>query len=342
MAYKKLTLDVIIPAYNGGKTIRDTLGSLLSQSFSDFRVIIHDDCSTDNTEAVVKSFNDPRITFFKNKYNLTCQKNIEAARQKSKADIVYFLCQDDILSEDALIDAYNAFTLSDDIGAVVRPYFWFDEKINNPVRAISRLDLNKDEVVTINDDYSRIKVFIDALGQLSGLSYRRKYFSTPFHEDIFPGHVYPFVSIFKKHPVVFLKNFTVAVRISSSQSRKISSIYEKSPIQSWVKLFKNQFPEAKYKDFREHFIKEYVAVNYLGLIQIKNYSTFKNLLREIYLLIKYRPKNLINPLFLTISMAVIILPPIILIPLVDWYKKTILAKVLPKISFKYKLDRKTA
>ena len=163
MAYKKLTLDVIIPAYNGGKTIRDTLGSLLSQSFSDFRVIIHDDCSTDNTEAVVKSFNDPRITFFKNKYNLTCQKNIEAARQKSKADIVYFLCQDDILSEDALIDAYNAFTLSDDIGAVVRPYFWFDEKINNPVRAISRLDLNKDEVVTINDDYSRIKVFIDAL-----------------------------------------------------------------------------------------------------------------------------------------------------------------------------------
>ena len=72
------------------------------------------------------------------------------------------------------------------------------------------------------------------LDQLSGLAYRVKFMDIPFHPDCFPCHIYPFASIFKKHPVVFLKDYNVAVRIATSQTRFISSIYEKSPMQSWL------------------------------------------------------------------------------------------------------------
>jgi len=333
-----LSLEVIIPTYNGAKTIKQTLLSLLHQSFQDFTVLIHDDYSTDNTLDIVRTLNDSRIRIVQNKKNLTCQKNLEAARKKSQADIVFWLCQDDILAIDTLAKTYTIFIEQPEVGAVVRPYFWFDSDIKTPVRAISQLNPLKDEIITICDGFERIKLFFDAAAQLSGLAYRNEYFSHRFHEDTFPGHVYVFASILKKHPVVFLKDYAVAVRIDSSQTRSVSSIYEKSPIESWVQMYQRIFPEKQFEKLRRYFILHYVAVNYLGLLQIRNYSTFNNFTREVYYLIKYRPINLITPFFILIVLICIFIPPILLIKIVDVYKREILSRTLPQITFEAALE----
>lgn len=57
-------ISVIVPVYNGEKTIRETLISIIKQSFSDIEIIIIDDGSTDSTLEVVKSITDPRIKIF--------------------------------------------------------------------------------------------------------------------------------------------------------------------------------------------------------------------------------------------------------------------------------------
>jgi glycosyltransferase involved in cell wall biosynthesis len=332
-----LKFSILIPTYNGALVIGDTLRSILSQSFQNFEIISQDDASTDNTVEVVKAFNDPRITIFKNEKNLGYPGNLESLSKKGTGEIIYLMGQDDILSAGALADTYQAFKISDDIGAVARPYFWFDEEITKPVRATKQLNPSQDEMVRITDDFDKLILTIDVAGQLSGLAMRRKYLDTPFHGDIFPCHTYPFIAILKKHPIVFLRDYNVAVRIRSSQCRSVSSIYDKSPIQSWIDFFNNVFPEKEFENFRNYAIKNYVAKNYVGLAQIRNYAKYRYLLREIRMLLKYRWENIFSPTFWLLSFGCIVTPPFVLIPLVDLYKNKINSRKLGNIKFHYKL-----
>ena len=332
-----LKFSILIPTYNGARVISETLASILSQSFQNFEIIIQDDASSDDTIEAIKSIGDERIKIFRNEKNMGYPGNLDSLSHRSTGDIIYLMGQDDILARNALFDTYQAFKISPDIGAVARPYYWFDKDIDTPVRATRQLNPEKNEIVKMTDSFERIILLIDVAGQLSGLAMRKKYIGTPFHEDIFPCHVYPFISILKKHPVVFLKDYNLAVRIASSQCRSVSSIYDKSPVQSWVDFFQNVFPGKEFKKFREYAIKNYVAKNYVGLVQIRNYAKYRYLLREIWLLLKYRVENIFSLKFWFFSLGCVIAPPFILIPLVDWYKNKINSKNLKHIKIKYEL-----
>lgn len=332
-----LKFSILIPAYNGAEVIGETLRSILSQSFQNFEIIVQDDASSDNTIEIVKSFGDPRIKVFGNVKNLGYSRNLDDLSKKAEGDIIYLMGQDDILGENALRDTYEAFRISEDIGAVARPYFWFDDKITVPVRATKQLNSNQNEIVKITDDFERIILTIDVAGQLSGLAMRRKYLNTPFSKDIFPCHVYPFAAILKKHPIVFLKDYNLAVRIRSSQCRSVSSIYDKSPIESWVDFANSVFSEKELEKLRKYFVKNYVAKNYVGLVQIKNYARYRYLLREIWYLLKYRWENIFSPTFWFFSLGCLSMPSFLLIPLVDWYKGKINSRKFINLKFKYKL-----
>ena len=63
MSEPVLLIDVLIPAYNAGRTTRSALDSIQSQTVCDIRVIVVDDGSTDDTAAVVGKIaaGDPRV-----------------------------------------------------------------------------------------------------------------------------------------------------------------------------------------------------------------------------------------------------------------------------------------
>ncbi|MDD5489637.1 MAG: glycosyltransferase family 2 protein [Candidatus Moranbacteria bacterium] len=333
---KDFFFSILIPTYNGAEVIGDTLRSILRQSFQNFEIIIQDDASTDNTVEVVSAFSEPRIKIFRNVENLGYPGNLEILSKRGDGETIYLMGQDDILGEDALLNTHKAFKISDDIGAVARPYFWFDREITKPVRATRQLNPEKDEIVRITDDFERLILTIDVAGQFSGLAMRRKFLDTPFHEDVFPCHVYPFVAILKKHPIIFLKDYNLAVRIRSSQCRSVSSIYDKSPIESWVDFANSIFSEKEFENFRAYFIKNYVARNYVGLVQIRNYAKYRYLLREIWYLLKYRWQNIYVPQFYFYSVICLMAPPFVLTRLTDWYKNKILSRKLRNIKFQWK------
>src|ERR1700741_4506685 len=58
------TVSVVIPTYNRALLIRQAIDSVLRQTFSDFEIIVADDGSTDDTEAVVRSYGD-RIRYLR-------------------------------------------------------------------------------------------------------------------------------------------------------------------------------------------------------------------------------------------------------------------------------------
>ena len=57
-------ISVILPVYNGQHYLTEAIDSVLIQSSSDFELIIIDDGSTDDSAAIIKKLDDPRIRFF--------------------------------------------------------------------------------------------------------------------------------------------------------------------------------------------------------------------------------------------------------------------------------------
>jgi glycosyltransferase involved in cell wall biosynthesis len=72
-------VSVCIPTFNGAQFIKQTLESVLGQTYDQLEIIIQDDGSTDNTLEIVRSFADPRITVRTSPENLGGASNWNAA-----------------------------------------------------------------------------------------------------------------------------------------------------------------------------------------------------------------------------------------------------------------------
>ncbi|MCU0498899.1 MAG: glycosyltransferase, partial [Anaerolineae bacterium] len=63
-------VSVIMPLYNAEKHLQAALASVIAQTFTDYELIVIDDCSTDGTSAILATFDDPRIVRLRNDQNL--------------------------------------------------------------------------------------------------------------------------------------------------------------------------------------------------------------------------------------------------------------------------------
>lgn len=63
-------LSVVLPTFNSGDFVIETLHSLLAQTFTDFELLIMDDASSDGTWERMASFDDPRIRMHRNACNV--------------------------------------------------------------------------------------------------------------------------------------------------------------------------------------------------------------------------------------------------------------------------------
>lgn len=79
-------ISVIIPTYNREKTIKRAMDSVLNQTYKNIELIIVDDCSTDQTERIVKEYKDERVIYYKlNKNSGACvarNKGVELSKGK--------------------------------------------------------------------------------------------------------------------------------------------------------------------------------------------------------------------------------------------------------------------
>lgn len=88
-------VSVIMTTYNQGYLIEKAIKSVLSQNFKDFEFIIVNDGSTDNTEQIIKKFNDQRIVYLKNEKNLGVPKSFNRAIKISQGKYIARIDSDD-------------------------------------------------------------------------------------------------------------------------------------------------------------------------------------------------------------------------------------------------------
>ncbi|MEQ8998305.1 MAG: glycosyltransferase [Coleofasciculus sp. B1-GNL1-01] len=115
-------ISVILPVYNGEKTIKETVRSVLSQTFSEFELIIINDGSADSTVDIVSSIEDERIQVFSYP-NAGQPASRNRGIAKAQGDYIAFIDADDLWTADKLEAQYKA--LQDNPQAALA-YSWTD------------------------------------------------------------------------------------------------------------------------------------------------------------------------------------------------------------------------
>jgi glycosyltransferase involved in cell wall biosynthesis len=85
-----------MPVYNGEKYLSEAIDSILYQTYTDFEFIILNDGSTDNTEEIILSYDDPRIVYVKNEENLQIVETLNKGIALAKGKYIARMDADDI------------------------------------------------------------------------------------------------------------------------------------------------------------------------------------------------------------------------------------------------------
>ena len=106
-----MKFSFVMPAFKS-RFIKDSIQSILNQTYKDFELIIVDDCSPDNIRAVVDSFHDERITYIRNEQNIGGKDLVgqwNNCLKHARGEYVILATDDDTYAPQFLSEANNAF-----------------------------------------------------------------------------------------------------------------------------------------------------------------------------------------------------------------------------------------
>lgn len=108
-------VSVIIPVYNVEKYIRQTLDSVVNQTFKDIEIIIVDNKSTDKTLEIIEEYakNDKRFVIYKNSENLKQGIARNFGVQMARGQYIFFIDGDDYMELNAIERLYEKITETD-------------------------------------------------------------------------------------------------------------------------------------------------------------------------------------------------------------------------------------
>ncbi len=95
-------VSIIMPSWNTAGFISESIQSVIDQTYQSWELIIVDDCSTDNTDEVVASFDDPRIKYIKNDKNCGAALTRNRALREAQGEWIAFLDSDDLWASEKL------------------------------------------------------------------------------------------------------------------------------------------------------------------------------------------------------------------------------------------------
>lgn len=152
MPYKHPTVSIIIPAFNSEEYIRETISSVLTQSFQAFEVIIINDGSTDNTEKICDEFlqKDNRIHLItKTNGGVSSARNVGLTKASGK--YICFVDSDDILDKKYLEEMITLISKNKDIDLALCEF----KKFKN-ITSITKPSMhnNNEKIISDNEKYS--------------------------------------------------------------------------------------------------------------------------------------------------------------------------------------------
>ena len=185
--------SVILPTRNRAEYLSSAIQTVLNQTFTDFELIVSNNCSSDATEEIILGFQDSRIKYFKPHESLSLDEHFEFAAEKANGKYLTFLGDDDAYSQLYLESLAQIIVENKAEIAACRmgDYYYTatDEKYGLKVEADSMLTFPFDNRLSIFDAKDAIKNIYAHVGltlneeikgfqspQLINTAYRREIF----------------------------------------------------------------------------------------------------------------------------------------------------------------------
>ncbi|MET0838567.1 MAG: glycosyltransferase family 2 protein [Marmoricola sp.] len=103
-------VSVVIPTFDNGSYVGQTMRSVLAQSFTDFELVVADHGSADDTWDLLQPFtDDPRVRLLRTPAGGGAERNWNRVTAEATGELVKLVCGDDLLAPDALARQVAAF-----------------------------------------------------------------------------------------------------------------------------------------------------------------------------------------------------------------------------------------
>jgi glycosyltransferase involved in cell wall biosynthesis len=116
-----------MPVHNGAQYLRESVESILGQTFRDFELLVINDGSTDDTADIVASFGDPRIRLLHNETNLGLIATLNRGLDESRGDFIARMDHDDVSLPQRLERLLQFFTAHPSVGICGSSYIPFGQ-----------------------------------------------------------------------------------------------------------------------------------------------------------------------------------------------------------------------
>jgi glycosyltransferase involved in cell wall biosynthesis len=146
MSATKLTVG--IPTFNRSGWLRQTIESVLAQSFTGFRLIVSDNASEDDTPDVVRSYGDERIDYVRSESNVGVAGNLNRLVQLADTEFLVIVPDDDVLYPGHLVAAVELLERFETVGVTHSAFDWIDAQarvIRRVHPVVSRSSVRIDE-----------------------------------------------------------------------------------------------------------------------------------------------------------------------------------------------------
>ena len=220
----KQLVSIIIPTFNRGNLIKETLDSIINQSHANWECLVIDDGSTDNTEEILQKYinKDPRFQFYKRSHELI--KGVSVCRnigfKISKGEFINFVDSDDLMTPNHIEIHLKNFSNNNIECSVTNAKIFTNNKENT--KGFWSKNIFAEDIVS-----EMIKN--DVLWAIGSVIWKRSAFknlNTPFFEDLICSeewamHLFQIVNGCKYH--IDLET-TFLVRNHENRVGKISSL----------------------------------------------------------------------------------------------------------------------
>ena len=175
--------SIILPTYNQSSFLKKSINSVLTQTFENWELIIIDNFSDDETENVIKKYDDIRIKYFKFNNNKNIAKSRNFGIKKAVSDWISFIDSDDVWFKDKLkitkkyIEKKNADFYFHDLNFLNKRVFFYRKKISDKSQSLIKPYMKHFAYYGNGIGQSSVTVKKDLLAKINFISENKKKFS---------------------------------------------------------------------------------------------------------------------------------------------------------------------